>query len=290
MSYLYNMNPTSYIQRFMLENLDIKGVIVKLTDVWQAMQHDRGYHPAAAKLLGEMAAVSAVLAGNLKHPGRQVFQAQGDGPVNLLVVDCTETLNLRGFARVDRHISGRDLPSLLGEGQLQLTLKTLEMEQPYQSLIALDGNSIAEVFAHYFEQSAQQPTDLWLACNQEASVALFVQKLPSSDEKDPDGWRRIQALAETVRDDELLTLDAATLLRRLFAEEDTRLYPARAVTHHWPRDPEKIIDMLLTLGKDEVCAMLDDCDGVTIRDELSNHSYQFNVEEIEAIFQPRTLH
>ncbi|MCL2161249.1 MAG: Hsp33 family molecular chaperone HslO [Betaproteobacteria bacterium] len=333
------MNPSSTVQRFLLENLDIRGAVVKLTDVWQALQHERGYSPIVAGLLGEMAAVCAVIAGNLKQPGRLTFQVQGSGPVKHLVVDCSEDLNLRGYARADleadmsetnvhgaegspgqaslprevarRRRDGRskrgvppdretgaaqdfnpenELPSLLGDGQLQLSLETEGLEQPYQSIVPLEGDSIAEVFTHYLEQSEQQSTGLWLACGRDASAALFVQKLPGADTKDPDGWRRIQTLAETVRNEELLDLDAAALLRRLFAEEDVRLYPPRTVTHDWPREPEKIADLLLTLGEEEVRSMLVENGKLVVRDELSNHTYLFDTSEIDDLFQPRTLH
>lgn len=284
------MNPSSTIQRFLLENLDIRGAVVKLTDVWQALQHERYYPPSVAGLLGEMAAICTVIAGNLKQPGHLTFQARGNGPVNYLIVDCSEALNLRGFAKAEDFSAKDELPSLLGDGQLQLSLEMEGLEQPYQSIVPLEGNSIAEVFTHYLEQSEQQPAGLWLACAQNASAALFVQKLPGADTKDPDGWRRIRALAETIRNDELLELETTTLLRRLFAEEDVRLYPPRAVTHDWPRDPEKIADMLLTLGEEEVRSMLDESGEIVVRDELSNHTYQFDIDDVDTIFQPHTLH
>ena len=96
----------SYVQRFLLEDLDIRGAVVRLTDVWQAMQAGRGYPPAVARLLGEMSAVSAVIAGNLKQPGRLTFQVSSQGPVSLLVIDCAETLNLRGYAKAEGVPSG----------------------------------------------------------------------------------------------------------------------------------------------------------------------------------------
>ena len=88
--------PTSYVQTFLLEQLDIRGAVVRLADVWQAMQQGRSYAPAVARLLGETSAVAVVIAGNLKQDARLTFQIQGHGPVSLLVVDCNEALNLRG--------------------------------------------------------------------------------------------------------------------------------------------------------------------------------------------------
>ncbi|MDR3213199.1 MAG: Hsp33 family molecular chaperone HslO, partial [Azoarcus sp.] len=207
------MNFTSFIQRFLLENLDIRGSVVRLADVWQGMLRGRAYPEVTARLLGEMAAVSAVIAGNLKQPGRLTFQMQGNGPVSLLAVDCTETLNLRGYAKATGNVvGGAGLSALLGDGRLQLSLDMAGLEQPYQSLVPIVGDSIADVFKHYLEQSEQHPAGLWLACNANVSAALFVQKLPGADARDADGWNRVATLAETVRADELLALDSTALL------------------------------------------------------------------------------
>ncbi|HRP94872.1 MAG TPA: Hsp33 family molecular chaperone HslO [Rhodocyclaceae bacterium] len=277
--------PDSYIRRFLLEDLDIRGALVRLGDVWQALQAGRGYPPAVATLLGQMSAVTAVIAGNLKQPGRLTFQIQGHGPVGLLVVDCTETLNLRGMARVDGDVAEHaGLAGLVGDGRLQLTLDLPTMREPWRSLVPLEGAGIAEVFEHYLTQSEQQPAGLWLACDHEASTALFLQCLPGADEKDADGWPRVRQLAQTVRDDELLGLSPAALLGRLFAEETVRLFDARPVTHHWPADRDKVVGMLRSLGAAEVRRILAEHGEVVIRDDLSNHDYRFDAAEIDALF------
>ena len=282
--------PSSYVQRFLLEDLDIRGAVVHLSDVWQAMQAGRDYPAAVARLLGEMAAVSVVIAGNLKQPGRLTFQVSGHGPVSLLVVDCAETLNLRGYAKSEGAPADGKLTELVGDGRLQLSLDIPGLELPYQSLVPLEGDSIAEVFEHYLAQSEQQPAGLWLACSADAAVALFVQKLPGADLKDLDGWSRVQQLAATVRSDELLGLDAADILRRLFAEENVRLFEARAITHDWPADPDKVASMLQGLGEEEVRGLLAEHGEVVVHDDLSNHTYRFGAAEVDALFKGRTLH
>jgi len=282
--------PSSYVQRFLLDDLDIRGAIVLLDDVWQAMQHNRDYPTAVRDLLGAMGAVVTVIGGNLKQPGRLTFQITGHGPVSLLVVDCAETLNLRGYAKAEGTPAAGTLAELVGDGRLQLSLDIEGLDQPYQSLVPLEGDSIAEVFEHYLAQSEQQPARLWLAGSAQAAVALFVQKLPGADAKDLDGWSRVQQLANTVREDELLGLDAEALLRRLFAEENVRLFEARRVTHDWPADPEKIAEMLRALGEDEVRTVLEEHGEVVVHDDLSNHTYRFDRSDVDALFRPPTLH
>ncbi|ATE59843.1 Hsp33 family molecular chaperone HslO [Thauera sinica] len=282
--------PASYVQRFLLEELDIRGAVVHLTDVWQAMQAGRSYAPAVARLLGEMSAVSSVIAGNLKQPARLTFQIAGHGPVGLLVVDCSESLNLRGYAKAEGSPQDAPLADLVGDGRLQLSLEAEGMDQPYQSLVPLEGSTIAACFEHYLAQSEQQPAGLWLASDSHAAAALFIQKMPGADVKDIDGWSRAHQLAQTVRGDELLGLPAETLLGRLFAEETVRLFEPRAVTHDWPADPEKVAAMLRALGEDEVRTVLAEHGEVVVHDDLSNHTYRFDAADVDALFRPPTLH
>ncbi len=289
---------TSFVRSFLLEELDIRGAVVQLVDVWQALQAGRDYPPAVARLLGEMSAVLAVMAGNLKQAGRLTLQIQGHGPVNLLVVDCTEALNMRGYAQAEGPVpAAGDLSELVGDGTLQLTLDVDGLDQPYRSLVPLEGDSIAATFEHYLEQSEQQPAALWLACSHDAAAALFLQKLPGADVRDPDGWSRVQHLAQTVRDEELLSLPPEELLGRLFAEETVRLFAPRPLIHHWPADRGKVVRMLQGLGEAEVRRILAEHGEVHVRDDLSNHDYRFDAAEIDAIFAegpdldtPPTLH
>ncbi|THF67433.1 Hsp33 family molecular chaperone HslO [Pseudothauera nasutitermitis] len=282
--------PNSYVRRFLLENLDIRGAVARLEDVWGALRAGRDYPPEVAATLGRMSAVAALITGNLKQPGRLTFQIQGHGPVSLLVVDCTAELNLRAHARVDGPLRGASLEQLVGDGRLQLTLDVEGLEHPYQSVVPLEGEDVAKVFEHYLSQSEQQPAGLWLAADGDAVVALFLQKLPGADQKDIDGWERAHLLANTVREDELLGLTPEQLLGRLFAEEDVRLYEARPVIHHWPPDPGKVAGMLHSLGEEEVRAILAEHGAVEVRDDLSNHTYRFDADDIDTLFRPPTLH
>lgn len=277
----------SHVQRFLLPELDIRGAVVRLDQVWQALQAGRDYPPAVTALLGQMSAICAVITGNLKQSGRLTFQIQGHGPVGLLVVDCTEGLNLRAMARVDAEVPEQgDLAALVGDGRLQLSLDAPSMREPYRSLVPLEGDSIAEVFEHYLTQSEQQPARLWLACSPETSAALFLQCLPGATERDADGWSRVTQLAQTVKDEELLSLPAEELLRRLFAEEAVLMLDSRPVIHHWPPDRDKVVDMLRSLGEAEVRHILEEHGEVVIRDDLSNNDYRFDEDDVDMIFAP----
>lgn len=279
------------VQRFLFEGLDIRGAVVKLEGCWQSMLAGRMYAPPVARLLGEMAAVTALIAGQMKQEGRLTFQLRGKGPVQRLVMDCNEQLQMRGMALADLQVDPAPAPVLLGAaqgGQLLLSLDLPLARQPYQSIVPMDGDSVAEIFEHYLAQSEQQPSRLFLAANEQAAACLFLQKLPEADARDADGWDRVTQLASTVKEPELLELDVAELLSRLFHEEveaqGIRVYDPRPVYYHCPENREKVASMLLSLGRQEVDAMLSELGEVVVKDDICNREYRFSAPEVDEIF------
>ncbi len=286
---------TNSIQRFLFDDLDIRGAIVRLDAVWEKLMAGRNYPPPVVDLLGQMSATTLLLADNLKQPGRLTIQLRGDGPVSLMVIDCNEQLNLRCMAHHAASIATVPMLELLGHGQLLLSLDTQSMREPYQSVVPLDGKSIAEVFEHYLQQSEQLASRFFLASSPSKVAGMVLQKMPTTDERDPDGWTRIEALADTVKPEELIELENEELLTRLFHEETLRLFDAQPVTNDCQKDWDKINNILRSLGREEVYDNLTAHGVIVINDELSNLEYRFAKDDIDRLFSsmpetPRTIH
>ena len=275
---------TNTVQRFMFDDLDIRGAVVRLDSVWQQLLARRNYPEPVVELLGQMSITTLLLADNLKQPGRLTIQLRGEGPVSLLVIDCNEELNIRCMAQHGEIGKEKSLVDLLGKGQLLLSLDMASMREPYQSIVPLSGTSIAQVFEHYLEQSEQLASRFFLAATSTGTAGLFLQKMPSTEERDEDGWARIEALASTAKPEELLNLPAEELLTRLFHEETVRLFPAHNVTNNCPQDWEKVRNMLRTLGREEIYAALKENGAILIRDDLANHEYRFDKAAVDELF------
>ena len=272
------------VQRFLLDDLDIRGAVVRLGPVWQGLLEGRDYPPAVTELLGEMCITTLLLADNLKQSGRLTIQLRGQGPVSLLVIDCDENLNLRCMAQHAQSVAPDRPAALLGRGQLLMSLDAPTMKEPYQSIVPLVGENIAAIFEHYLAQSEQLSSRFFLAANGKNAAGLFLQKLPDADARDPDGWSRIEALATTVKPAELLELTPEALLGRLFAEETVRVFSPSAVTAESPEDWEKVRNKLRGLGREEVYEALSERGEIVIRDDLANHEYRFDKAAIDALF------
>lgn len=276
---------SNYVQRFLLENLDIRGAVVHLDSVWQEMVSGRNYPQSATQLLGEMSAVTLLLSENLKQTGRLIIQLTGNGPISMLVMDCTESLHLRGMAKCEQSVEVQSVPDLLGHGHLVLTLDMPSMRESYQSIVPLDGKTIAEIFEHYFRQSDQLPSRLFLVTAHNAIFGLLLQKLPNADLQDPDGWVRTEALAATIQDHNLFDLTAEEILTRLFYEETIRIFDAQSVQSGCQEDPAKIYSMLRSLGRQEVNSILKEFGEVIVSDDICNRKYRLDALAIDAIFR-----
>jgi molecular chaperone Hsp33 len=283
------------VHRFLFDDLDIRGALVQLGPAWHQLQAVRDYEPPVRALLGELAAVTAIIGCNLKQPGRLSFHLRGEGTVRLLVMECDEQLRLRGLAKIADGVSPAPtfgVHELLGAGQLVLTLQTnAATEHPYQSYVPLEGETLAAIFEHYLAQSEQAPARLWLDVDEHHACALFLQKLPDADKRDPDGWNRIQHFAGTLKPGEL-ALPPETLLASIFPEEEVRMFDPLPVSYHCPRNEEKVIDMLRSLGREEVEAAIAETGAISIHDDICNQEYRFGREVLENLFDSpsRTLH
>lgn len=276
---------SNYVQRFLLENLDIRGAVVHLDSVWQQMLSGRNYPQPVIQLVGEMSATTLLLSDNLKQNGRLTIQLNGSGPVSMLVIDCNESLHIRGMAKCIQQIEPQPVPELLGHGQLLLTLDMPSMRESYQSIVPLNGASITEIFEYYFKQSEQLPSRLFFVTTNQTIFGLLLQKLPTADQQDPDGWVRAEALAATVNDHALWHLAAEEILTRLFYEETIRIFDAQTVHYGCHEDPAKIYAMLRLLGRQEVDSILKEFGEVIINDDICNREYRLDALTIDAIFR-----
>jgi molecular chaperone Hsp33 len=300
--------PADLTDRFLLENLDIRGQVVRLGPVWRAILARRDYPEEFRELLGQFAALAVLIGSGLKHPGRAVLQVMGHGPVSLAVADCTHELALRAMLKVDPKAplapglrsdegatenrgEGRAIHDFFPTGRLVLTLENAQTARHFQSIVPLEGATLAECFERYFDRSEQVPTHLWVHADADAVGALILQKLPTADDRDPNGWARVQQLAATNAPFALGRkagdegLDIAALLTGLFPEDDVRLFKPLPVKDGCGRSEEKVISMLRGLGRAEVEATLAEHGVVKVHDEICNQEYRFAAAEVERIFK-----
>jgi molecular chaperone Hsp33 len=272
------------LQRFVFEGAAVRGAIVGLDAAWRAALERREYPDAVASLLGELMAASALLTSSLKLDGALILQIQGRGPLELLVAECAGDLAVRATARWREPLVAEGLAALVGRGRFVITLDPRQGGETYQGVVAVEEPSVAAALEHYMRQSEQVDTRLWLACDRNRAAGLMIQRMPGVPSQDVDAWTRAETLAATLRPEELLALDAATLLRRLFHEEDLRVFDREVVTFRCSCSRERVVNMLRMLGADEVRGVVDERGEVEVSCDFCGRRYVFDPVDAAQLF------
>lgn len=275
---------TDRLHSFVFDAVPVRGQVVSLAATWTAVLDRHPYPPALRNVLGELMAAASLLAATLKFDGALILQVQGSGPVRLLVVECTSDQTLRATAKWEGPLPEGDFRALVGEGRFAITIVRQGESQSHQGIVELTGGSVAAMLEHYMRTSEQLETRLWLAADERHAGGLLLQRLPGDERADADAWPRAVALAETVRAAELLDLPAPALIRRLFHEEDLRVFDPRAVSFRCSCTHERVVGMLRMLGRDEVASILAERGRVDVDCEFCNRHYAFDAVDAEHIF------
>jgi molecular chaperone Hsp33 len=308
----------------MFEGLPVRGMLVRLTDAWQDILRRRaeagGYPAAVTELLGEMTAAATLMQANIKFNGALVMQIMGDGPVKLAVAEVQPDLTLRATANVQGEVAEGALLSHMvnvnNNGRCAITLDPkdrLPGQQPYQGVVPLFGDRreklerLSEVIEHYMLQSEQLDTRLVLAANDTVAAGLLIQRLPLQGEGNLSGagamardedqiglnedYNRIALLASSLQREELLTLDAETILHRLFWEEDVRRFEPQ-IGPEGPRfactcSRERVGNMLRSLGRDEIESIIAEQGQVEVGCDFCGAMYRFDpVDAAQVLLMP----
>ena len=277
------------LHRFIFENTPIRGNLVNIGRTYTgALQHQD--LPAVLRAaIGELMAASALLAATIKMKGAMILQIQTTGPLKLLVVECSDDLQMRSTAKWSGDLSGLDFIDLVREGQFVITLDPRTGSQAYQGIVPLEGNTIGELLENYMQRSEQIQTRIWLASDQNSAGGMLLQKLPDQPEQDLDAWDRIIYLADTITQKELLNLPAETLLMRLFNEESVRLFEAQPIKFHCSCSRVSVMAMLRMLGEEEVQSIIEEQGNVQVHCDFCNAEYHFDRIDTEQLFSAEVM-
>jgi molecular chaperone Hsp33 len=307
------------LHKFLFDGLPVRGMLVQLTDVWQevlkrrAANLETGAYPEPVRhLLGEMTAAAVLMQANIKFNGALVMQIFGDGPLKLAVVEVQPDLSLRATAKVVGDIGGASsLPEMVNqnnEGRCAITLDPkdkLPGQQPYQGVVPLFGDQreklmqFNQVLEHYMLQSEQLDTTLVLAADDTTAAGLLIQRLPvmgegnlsarstAADEDEigrNEDYNRIAILAASLKREELLTLDADTILRRLFWEEPVVRFEPQTPRFACSCSRERVSRMIRSLGVAEAESILAERGEIEVGCDFCGQQYRYDPVDAAQIF------
>jgi molecular chaperone Hsp33 len=280
---------------FQLDRAPVRGRIIRLGAELNNILAAHDYPVALSQLTGEAAVLALAVSSLLKYEGIFTLQAQGDGPVSMIVGDTTSAGELRACANIkDRDLLPPEgtIGDFIGKGYIAFTVDQGPETDRYQGIVELNPAGLKDSLLQYFMLSEQIPTGIILAVKQFETgwrgAAIIVQEMPEeggydapkgSDEE--DDWRRVMTLLQSCTDDELLDseLQAEDLLFRLFHEETVRVYEPLHIRKECRCSRERLLGILRGMPQNDLDYMEDE-GGIAMRCEFCSTEYTFTREEI----------
>ena len=292
------------LRPFQLERSQLRGRFVRLGGTVDYVLKAHDYPPAVSDLLGQLLVLAGALAGGLKFAGRFSLQIRADGPVRLLVADCTNDGEMRGYASFDAERVAAVAPErpmdLLGKGLLALTVDQRgDGGELQQGIVELGGETLSDCMLNYFHRSEQVRTGIRVAVAQSPldgrwlAGAIVMQALPVTDPRRlhdaEEDWRRAMILLGTATDDELLdpTLRPDDLLFRLFHEDGVRVFTPLALAPGCGCDEERVWNMLESFPLDDLESMRQEDGGITVTCQFCSRIYAFDQARLSELLAPR---
>ncbi|GJL93663.1 MAG: 33 kDa chaperonin [Hyphococcus sp.] len=294
-----NIAPNDIILPFQVGETAVRGRVVRLGGAIDTILSAHQFPETVSQLLGEAVCLVAMMGASLKFDGRLIFQAQGGGPVSMIVADYTVGGAIRATAKIREGatVEATGAAGLLGKGHIVMTIDQGADMERYQGVTPIEGDSLASAAIAYFAQSEQIPTIIKLSVgrlsapgegDQWRAGGIMAQFVPGEggtrergeevkmDVDDREVWERAAAFVETTQDDELLdpSISAETLLYRLFHEDGARVFDALPVKAHCRCEAESIIAVLSNYSEDELSDMVED-GKITVTCEFCRKDYRF---------------
>lgn len=299
------------IQPFQLETSSLRGRAVRVGSVINEVLEPHGYPNPVAHLVAETMTVALLLSSMLKYEGIFTLQAQGDGPVSMLVADVTTGGEVRGCASFDEErlqhareqlsalktpeSSQNHLAQYLGKGHIAFTVDQGDKTDRYQGIVELKGSSLVDCVQHYFNQSEQIGTGIKMAAGLRKGLwragAIMLQHMPEDQKNsemgagniNEDDWRRAMILLDTCTDDELLDpgLHSSVLLTRLFHEEGVRVFDPVTVTKGCRCDRSKVENIIHTMSVEDIEHMAGN-GRIEMRCEFCSRDFVFDLKDVRA--------
>ncbi|UTT85873.1 Hsp33 family molecular chaperone HslO [Vibrio pelagius] len=279
------------LNRYLFEDLSVRGELVQLDEAYQQIISSKEYPAAIQKLLGELLVSTTLLTATLKFEGSITMQLQGDGPVSLAVINGDHDQKIRGVARFEGDIADdASLHDLMGKGYLVITIDPKKGER-YQGIVALEGDTLADVLEGYFANSEQLKTRLWLRTGEHEgkphAAGMLLQVMPDGTGT-PDDFEHLEQLTATVKNEELFTLEANELLYRLYNQEKVQLFTPQPVEFFCGCSRERSGAAIVTVDQEEIYSIISTEGSVSLHCDYCGTSYAFDKSDVDALFAEAT--
>lgn len=172
-------------------------------------------------------------------------------------------------------------------GILLITISPKQGER-YQGVVGLEGNTLSEIIEGYFERSEQLKTRLWFRTGEYQGKAhaagMLLQVIPDGTGSEGD-FEHLEKLTETIKNEELFSLEANDVLYRLYNQEKVQLFDPQEVEFFCGCSRERSAGAIATVAKEELDDILSAEGQVALHCDYCGTTYSFDTGEVAQILK-----
>ncbi len=277
------MSQFNVLNRYLFSDAHARGELVQLDSSFKSIIKNHNYPAGVEKLLGELLSATCLLTATLKFEGDITVQLQGDGPVGYMSVSGNNNQQMRGIAKMAEATTADTLQTLIGKGTMIITIRP-NVGEAYQGVVALDKDNLADCLAHYFDVSEQIPTKIWLFSDtqQKLAAGALVQLLPDGDgsienkEQQMNDFAHLCQLTNTIKSEEVFSLEAEALLYRLYHQEKVNIFEPQSVSYVCGCSADKCLSAISQIEPSEIKAILAEQGKISMTCDYCITTYDFD--------------
>ncbi len=264
--------------------------------VQQAFLHHKT-SPVMSAAIGRALTGVAMMGCMLKSDSDLItIKINGDGEGRGLIATSDNKARVKGYPfnpMVDIPLkpNGKlDVQNALGEGTMTI-IKDLGLKEPYVGQIPLISGEIAEDLTYYFAKSEQTPSavSLGVLVDRDYSIkqagGFIIQMMPDANEE------IVQALEEKLRTLKPFTTlleegnSIEDILELLAGEFNVKILDKIPVSFYCNCSKERVEKALISIGKEEIKAIIEEDKKANIHCHFCNTDYEFTEEELKQILE-----
>ncbi len=280
-----------YLVRIITEDHSVRALACVTTQLVEEACRRQDAYPTAAAALGRALTGGVLLGALLKSGQRVALKFEGNGPLKKIVVEADSNGLVRGYV-AEPHVdppprAGKlDVAAALGQDGLLTVIKDLRLKEPYRGIVRLYTGEIAEDLAFYLAESEQIPSAVGLGVFVEpdrtvsAAGGFLIQPLPPVNEEVID--RLMERIPQLPSVTELLRRGQTPedLLDLIFAGIPFAILERYALAFRCTCNRERVEAALISLGRQELSALLAEKKEIKVTCEFCQESYVFGQQEL----------
>ena len=288
-----------YIVRATAAEGQVRAFATTTKELVETAREHHNTSPVATAALGRLLTAGAMMGSMMKNETDMLtLQVRGDGPLGGITVTADSKGDVKGYVNNPDVMlppkNGKlDVGGALGPGFLNV-IKDMGLKEPYSGQTMLQTGEIAEDLTYYFATSEQVPSSVGLGVLMEkdntvrCAGGFIVQVMPFVEDEVLD---KLEANIQKIQSVTAMLDNGHTpeeMLNQVLEGLDVEITDTLPAKFSCNCSKDRIEKAIISIGKKEIQAMIDDDKPIEVKCHFCNTAYKFEVEELKKLLKKAT--